>query len=169
MRMMRVRMSFSDSKKLLLVVCAVLSVDVWQEALAEDAGPSLQVKVCARFRPLANPRRGPAGGQPVVLPLHQRLHLIRAQENCSHSEAQRILWEPRGGQSSPWGDAEVKTPQKKPESDENDVDNGSEKKGATSPSGYKALEGDEKVQACVVNLKPGLSFRQGSCQRNLAK
>ncbi len=101
-----------------------------------------------------------------MLPLHQRLHLIRAQENCSHSEAQRILWEPRGGQSSPWADAEVKTPQKKPESDGNDVDNGSEKKGATSPSGYKALEGDEKVQACVVNLKPGLTFRQGSTWQN---
>lgn len=55
------------------------------------------------------------------------------------------------GQASPWSDSAVKTPQKRSAS-ENSAD---EAKLSASPSGYKPLDGDENVQACVVNLKPG--------------
>lgn len=78
----------------------VLAAAVLGSVHADDVGDGFQVKVCARFRPISTDFRGNAqtGGQKVVLPLHQRLNLIRMQENnCSLSEAQRILWEPRGG------------------------------------------------------------------------
>lgn len=87
------------------------SEHVWnpQPPAAGEAAPARKVRmrVCARFRPR---KRGdaaaaadqkaaeeasaeaPGSTQRVVLPLHQRLQLIRASNKCSASEAQRLLW-----------------------------------------------------------------------------
>ena len=78
------------------------------------------IKVCVRMRPRgANaPRAGPASaggssGVGVVLPLHQRLQIIKAQRGsgCSTGDAMRVLMEDSGrgaeASESPWARAEV--------------------------------------------------------------
>ena len=77
------------------------------------------IKVCVRMRPrgVNAPRAGPASGdhkeEGVVLPLHQRLQIIKTQRGpkCTTGEAMRILMEDsgRGAEASenPWASAEV--------------------------------------------------------------
>mmetsp|Transcript_7890 Transcript_7890/g.21549 ORF Transcript_7890/g.21549 Transcript_7890/m.21549 type:complete len:685 (+) Transcript_7890:105-2159(+) len=89
------------------------SAHVWQAAAtsprsdgrdaASARAPTARslIKVCVRFRPK---RRTPAGSKEgdedllgasrVVLPLHQRLQLIKASHRCTSSEAQKLLWAP---------------------------------------------------------------------------
>jgi len=101
-------------------------VHVWQAA--EHVPPTqtkAQIEVCARFRPrrtlplstAAAPGEEPATAaatQRVILPLHQRLQLIKASHGCSTAEAQKRLWAPgkdlRAGDdpfSAPKGMSEV--------------------------------------------------------------
>lgn len=74
------------------------------------------VKVCVRMRPegvaLARSTR-PNADKRVVLPLHQRLRIIKAQrgDDCTTGDAMRVLMEDSGrgveASRSPWADAEV--------------------------------------------------------------
>mmetsp|Transcript_25430 Transcript_25430/g.65726 ORF Transcript_25430/g.65726 Transcript_25430/m.65726 type:complete len:678 (-) Transcript_25430:87-2120(-) len=81
--------------------------------VADESAPSaaadrkVRIQVCARFRPRQRAVAGATstadegvdqealdarGAQRVVLPLHQRLQLIRTSHKCSASDAQRLLW-----------------------------------------------------------------------------
>ena len=65
---------------------------------------SLAMRVVVRFRPLeeaapagedsdgTQPQHAPGGSQHVVLPLHQRLQLLRQRHGCSAAEARMRLW-----------------------------------------------------------------------------
>mmetsp|Transcript_8295 Transcript_8295/g.21225 ORF Transcript_8295/g.21225 Transcript_8295/m.21225 type:complete len:687 (+) Transcript_8295:46-2106(+) len=76
------------------------SLHVWS-ALAPGAAPAshkASMRVCARFRPKRTRENAAGGGEVppaetrVVLPLHQRLQLIKASHACSSVEAQKLLW-----------------------------------------------------------------------------
>ena len=51
------------------------------------------ISVSARFRPSAPSKEDapPEDGAAVVVPIHQRLKLLRAQHNCSQREAMKLL------------------------------------------------------------------------------
>jgi hypothetical protein len=91
-------------------------------------------------------------GVSVVLPLHQRLELIRSERKCSRKEARRILWE-GSGNSDPWSDAEVKALSPPGEADENTPAN-MDMEGGDSASLKESEE--DKVQACVVAVTTGM-------------
>eukprot|EP00045_Choanoeca_perplexa_P010004 m.99974 g.99974 ORF g.99974 m.99974 type:complete len:617 (+) comp15110_c0_seq2:94-1944(+) len=81
---------------------------------------NFRIRVCARFRPLPKKVSRDGDGiadesaveaaqdrdKRVVVPLHQRLRLIKAQFKCDDKEARRRLW---GGEhdNDPWKDAAV--------------------------------------------------------------
>lgn len=81
------------------------------------------IKVCVRMRPrgVGVSRAGPSADErtaAVVLPLHQRLRLIKARRGgCDTAEAMRALMEESGrgaeASASPWADAEI--PETKPD------------------------------------------------------
>ena len=101
-------------------------------------------------------------GATVILPLHQRMQLIRDAHKCSAAVARRILWQgvdsandPSSAKPDPWADAGVKAldlvappgeviPEEQPQ--------------VASPGKGGAGE-DEELQACVVNVAKG---RDGS-------
>ena len=73
------------------------------------------VRVSARLRPLPRddtPATSAANDaqSKVVLPLHQRLQLIQAREQCSRTDSRRLLWQSRGGQQDAWAAAEARVP-----------------------------------------------------------
>lgn len=41
-----------------------------------------------------------------MLPLHQRLQLLKLRHGCSASEAQRLVWAGAKGTGDPWSDAD---------------------------------------------------------------
>lgn len=108
-----------------------------------------------RPRPPASARKGDeedkddkAQEHMTVLPLHQRLQLIRRANNCSAEEARKILWQRTGeeGAADPWAHAEVVVSEKK------------EQEAASRPA--ESTEGRRKVaaeavQACVVSVTGG--------------
>jgi len=63
-----------------------------------DSTKQFQVEVSVRFRPASAKKMDGIDDEKdenkstVVVPLHQRLQLIKAQFQCSQSEAQKILW-----------------------------------------------------------------------------
>lgn len=92
-----------------------------EDAAARLLPPSPEVevgsiKVCVRMRPrgVGVSRAGPSDERTaaVVLPLHQRLRLIKARRGgCDTAEAMRALMEESGrgaeASASPWADAEI--------------------------------------------------------------
>uniref|UniRef100_A0A7S0M5A3 Kinesin motor domain-containing protein n=1 Tax=Cryptomonas curvata TaxID=233186 RepID=A0A7S0M5A3_9CRYP len=67
-----------------------------------------QVAVAARLRPTLRMESVEDINTPtMVLPIHQRLQLIRSQRGCSMSEARRILWDSSGQINDPWSTAEL--------------------------------------------------------------
>lgn len=95
---------------------------VWTAAPVDGlplAGEKVLMRVCARFRPRTRDRAAglerEAAETRVVLPLHQRLQLIKASHACSSYEAQRLLWANADGANlendpfaAPMGDSEVR-------------------------------------------------------------
>ena len=88
--------------------------------VADEVG---SVKVCVRMRPLASSLQGAAGSvsaasEPstaVVLPLHQRLRIIKARRGgCSTADAGRALMRDAGraeeARRSPWADSRLPEP-----------------------------------------------------------
>jgi hypothetical protein len=79
-------------------------IDAAVSARAAEAAPEQSsIKVCVRMRPrgagtrVTGPAAGADGEHGVVLPLHQRLQIIKAQRGgCSSNEAMRILMEDSG-------------------------------------------------------------------------
>jgi len=125
---------------------------------------TFEVKVCARIKPApVEPEQvdksqgaGPKNldmGVSVVLPLHQRLQLIRSERKCSLKEARRILWQ-GSGPSDPWADSDVKAITPPGEADENTPAN--QQLGGEGDSGMAGTKEDDKVQACVVAVTAGL-------------
>lgn len=91
------------------------------------ATETFHIGVCARFRPRLSETEmarlcsnGPSlrpdqVPRTVVVPLHQRLQMIRKQHECTHEEALRLLW---GGQHmDPWAEARVTESQINSEAD----------------------------------------------------
>lgn len=142
-----------------------------REFVADVRGQILQV--CARMKPLPpqvvkpNPMSDGSSrvmdvGVSVILPLHQRLQLIRDAHKCSAAKARRILWQgadsaddPSSEKPDPWADAAVKALDLRPPPGEVLAE---EQPQAASPEKGKAGEDDE-LQACVVNVTKG---RDGS-------
>jgi len=94
-------------------------------------------------------------GATVILPLHQRMQLIRDAHKCSAAVARRILWQGVDSSSAkpdPWADASVKALDLL----EPPVELLPEEPQADSPG---KGEEDEELQACVVNVSKG---RDGS-------
>ena len=85
---------------LALVLAAASGVGAGGSASAQPGWErAYSVRVCARLRPLPPDEASATGAQqrkPVVLPLHQRLQLLRASQRCNQTDAQRRLWESRG-------------------------------------------------------------------------
>lgn len=85
----------------------------------DQASDRTTIHVAARFRPAVVPDWSEGeedADQPsaVVIPLHQRLQMIKAAHGCSSAEARRILWSgtATSGDSAPdpWAQAKIATP-----------------------------------------------------------
>ena len=147
-----------------------------EQRLKIDAAKKPQtfdVKVVARMKPqdiheatsksnlgTSNPDSEHAGtdlGVSVVLPLHQRLQLIRSERKCSLREARRILWKhrfPSACAADPWADADVKTlPSRK--ADENTPSNQRPHSLPEASAEADLANDEDKVQACVVAVSAG--------------
>jgi hypothetical protein len=90
----------------------------------------------------------------MVVPLHQRLQLIRTQRGCSASEARRLLWDPTGEGTDPWSHASI---------DDDDMD----QKGIEDKNSQFRKDGDsskccsgagfsEIIHPCVLAVHPGV-------------
>ena len=122
---------------------------------------SYSVRVCARLRPLPPDEASAPGAQqrkPVVLPLHQRLQLLRASQHCNQTDAQRRLWESRGGLADPYVAAAVKVPR----GDDADVE-----MDATTGGWREKEEDGAGVSACVLSSAGG-QLGTSSCAALLA-
>ncbi|EDQ87282.1 uncharacterized protein MONBRDRAFT_38064 [Monosiga brevicollis MX1] len=102
--------------------------DLNPDSASLEAGNTakFRIRVAARFRPLLHHQQGddasnvtagsgaeddenqPAHDERVIVPLHQRLRLIRKHLNCDRATAQRTLW---GAQHDPWSNAFVPNPE----------------------------------------------------------
>lgn len=148
----------------LALLLAVSSWRVGGMAGADGATTALarerayNIRVCARLRPLppdafsaetdsAQTYAFSSQRKHVVLPLHQRLLLLRASQHCNQTDAQRLLWESRGGLADPFSAAAVKVPR----GDDADVEMA--EGGATG--GWRETPGDEAVNACVLSTAGG--------------
>jgi len=104
-------------------------------------------------------------GASVVLPLHQRLSLIRAAHKCSKAEARRILWQGDANSADPsakpdpWADAGVKSLDLPDGPATGEAPAASGEDGASPGEDGDASAEDEAMQACVVNVTKG---RDGS-------
>ncbi len=94
----------------------------------------------------------------MVLPLHQRLQLIRTQRGCSTSEARRVLWDPNGEFRDPWTYACIQDDSQSGHADNIETETGERKvdmenvisKGCTG-AGFS-----EVVKPCVLAVHPGI-------------
>jgi hypothetical protein len=137
---------------LALVLAAASGVGAGGSASAQPGWErAYSVRVCARLRPLPPDEASATGAQqrkPVVLPLHQRLQLLRASQRCNQTDAQRRLWESRGGLADPYVAAAVKVPR----GEDADV----EMADAGATGGWREREGDgEGVSACILSSAGG--------------
>ena len=113
------------------------------------------VRVSARLRPLPRDDASAASGAMnapgnVVIPLHQRLQLIQAREQCSRTDSRRRLWQSRGGQQDAWSAAEARVPNPV-EGEEADADAAMREDGG----GWRAKETDGAARACVLSSESG--------------
>ena len=141
---------------------------------AEHVETAFSIRVCARFRP---PRaRTAAEGAPprkVVLPLHQRLTLIRTRDSsCSRSDALRKLWQEEGraadSEAGPWREQAV-VPESPPgeadEADAADFASTREEESAAAPTMSETsftasvLNVDEETGS-VLTIAPSVGMRQ---------
>lgn len=113
------------------------------------------VRVSARLRPLPRddtPATSAANDaqSKVVLPLHQRLQLIQAREQCSRTDSRRLLWQSRGGQQDAWAAAEARVPSqgttRKVDDDEEMGEDG---------GGWRPTDVDGAARACVLSAEAG--------------
>ena len=92
----------------------------------------------------------------MVLPLHQRLQLIRNQRGCTTSEARRLLWDPSGEFSDPWSNAVIYDESEDDRGKENEnvanakIDHSSDLKGCAG-AGFS-----EVVHPCVLAVHSGV-------------
>ena len=120
---------------------------------------TFEIKVCARMKPLPS-QNGKSTqqntntdmGVSVVLPLHQRLQLIRSERKCSLKEARRILWQ-GSACNDPWADSAAKV-RSIPEADENTPAN-KDPLVCEEKDSIAVDDEDAKVQACVVAVTAG--------------
>jgi len=123
---------------------------VGNAAAAKSQKRQYNIRVCARLRPLPPdaPLETGEDHTRIVLPLHQRLQLIRAEENLNRTDAQRRLWASRGGLADPYSVAAVKVPKA------GDADVAMTEDG--DGGGYwKATQADEGVSPCVLSTTGG--------------
>ena len=144
---------------------------------------TFSIRVCARFRPLRAPAAGAAGmagARRVVLPLHQRLAMIRArgvvegEKAVSQSDALRTLWAEVGrrndSEAGPWRDQRA-VPEEAPRAGSHDgregqggapeeaADAEQPEQGAASDFAASVVSVDEESGA-VLTVAPPLGLRE---------
>ena len=106
-----------------------------------------RVRVVARLRPLPQQEDTPANPrQRTVLPLHQRLQLIQAREQCNRTASRRRLWEPRGGRADAWMSAQARVPEQGGDD---------ERMSEAEAGGWRETEADAALNACVLSAASG--------------
>ena len=106
-----------------------------------------RVRVVARLRPQPQQEDTPARPrQRTVLPLHQRLQLIQAREQCNRTASRRRLWEPRGGRADAWMSAQARVPEQGGDD---------ERMSEAEADGWRETEADAALNACVLSAAPG--------------
>lgn len=132
------------------------------EKEAEKTRSEFQISVCARMRPApagthdsTKVTKEDAKAVSMVLPLHQRLKLIMADNNCSASEARKILWQGQKGSGvDPYAHAHV------PETEEELKETlDARAAAAEAEGGEKEGVGAAEIQASVLSVQAG---RHGS-------
>ena len=155
--------------------------DTWIKAAQFEAG-SIRVGVRMRPRNVGSAPTGPAAGLPgrgVILPLHQRLRMIKAQRGAgtTTADAMRVLMMDSGrgeeASRSPWADADVcermidhagaltdlTNVDKETKNDTMKDDKGSSVVDSTYDFACGILEVDEK-EGRVMAVAPGVGLRE---------
>jgi hypothetical protein len=147
------QLSMSRSRWALRALPLLWAVCSCGSALAVGRGNKYKVRVTVRMRPLPPDAFTAAlqhdQGKRTVLPLHQRLELIRAHAQCNRTDSQRRLWESRGGIADAWAEAEARVPDGKVIDADVDMRNGKE------AGGWRGGEEDMATRACVLSTAGG--------------